>query len=197
MKTTKLTIVEAPQKNVGKGLVGIASIDLDNLNLKSGSIVKLKSGDKISYSRVIRSQDAYEGKISMDGDIRSQLNTSIGDNIEIIPVEKIVDAKRISLSMLKHNDYDDSQLKAFNSQLKENQSLFYEKLLYNPITIGNTITIDTNRGRFSYKVNKITPKKSEVVLFEDNTQLDISDEIGESSGTGVYYEEGHWWDFLF
>jgi len=184
----ELEVAEAKQKNVGRGVVGVSSVDLERMNLISGDIVELKS-DESYYSRVIRTGDAWSGTISLDGQVRSSLNVAIGDKVRVYPKVKIPNATRVTLSILKNNEFDDSQLQQFNQQLKSDLDNFYGKLLNVPVKEGKTVSFDTNVGRLLYKVTKITPKKADVVLVTPDTKIDVSDSIGEGSGANVFYED--------
>jgi transitional endoplasmic reticulum ATPase len=184
----ELEVIESKQKYVGKGLVGISGSDLDRLNLISGDIVKIKSTESF-YSRAIRVGETYSGTISLDGQIRSSLAVSIGDRVRVYPYSNIKKATKITLSILKNNEFDESQLKQFNQQLKSDLDNFYSKLLNNPVKEGKVISFDTNVGRLLYKVLKMAPKKEEVLLFTNETKIDVSDEIGEGSGASVFYED--------
>ena len=184
----ELEVAEAKQKNVGRGVVGISSVDLEKMGLISGDIVELKS-DESYYSRVIRTGDAWSGTISLDGQVRTSLNVAIGDKVRVYSKVKIPNATRVTLSILKNNEFDDSQLQQFNNQLKSDLGNFYGKLLNVPVKEGKTVSFDTNVGRLLYKVTKVTPKKADVVLVTSDTKIDVSDSIGEGSGANVFYED--------
>jgi len=184
----ELDVIEAKQKHVGRGVVGVSGHDLEKMGLISGDIVELKSNESY-FSRVIRVGDAWRGSISLDGQVRSSLNVSIGDKVRVYPIKKIPNATRITLSILKSNEFDESQLKAYNEQLKNDLDGFYQRLLNVPVMVGKKISFDTNVGRILYKVTKVAPKKDDVVLVTSDTKLDISDDIGEGSGAAVFYED--------
>jgi transitional endoplasmic reticulum ATPase len=94
----KLKVMEAMQEEVNKGIVKIDSGFMKALNVNPGDVVKIK-GERETAAIVER---AYPGDIGlniirMDGDLRRNAKTSIGDLINIEKVE-FKPAKKVSIA---------------------------------------------------------------------------------------------------
>jgi len=186
MKPKTLEVIESRRDYAGKNLVTLSSQDMDALNLASGEIVKI-SGEKDLYFRVVRSNNE-EGKIGIDGIIRSGLGVSVGERVKIEKASSIESLKSVSLSILPHEEFSNEQLKSFNLQLKE-MNRFKQILIDSPITVGQKISIPTNIGKLTYLVTKCIPKKISFGMIDNGTKIEISEEVGEGSGTNIYYED--------
>ncbi|MBU4070081.1 MAG: CDC48 family AAA ATPase [Nanoarchaeota archaeon] len=182
-----LEVTGANRKYVGQILITLSSNDMERLGIVSGEIVQL-SGEKKLCFRVIRVGEEFSGKIGLDGVIRSTLGVSVGEKILVSKIEKIPKLKSITLSVLEHDEFNKEQLRTFNSQLKAGEK--FKQLLSNaPLGLGQKISILTNVGNLIYIVSKCSPKNISFGLVGVETKIDLSEEIGESSGTNVYYED--------
>ncbi|MDR3290677.1 MAG: CDC48 family AAA ATPase [Methanobrevibacter sp.] len=99
----KLKVAEAiSQRDVGIGIAKIDPSSMEKLNLQEGDVVEIL-GNKSTTARVIPSQsDIGLETIRIDGTIRKNAGTSIGEEIEIKKAE-IKEAKKIVLAPVEHN----------------------------------------------------------------------------------------------
>ncbi|MGK0208969.1 MAG: transitional endoplasmic reticulum ATPase [Patescibacteria group bacterium] len=183
-----LEIVGADQSMTNANLVVMSTSDMKVLELVSGDVIRL-SGDSDLYARVIRGDNSYEGMISLSGSLRSVLGVSVGEKVKASRVEKVPNLGAISLSILPTEGIEDEQLKAYNAQLKKDVSVFTKLLIDAPMSVGQKISIPTSVGKLVYSVVKCLPKKSSFGMVTSKTKIDILDEVGEGSGTNIYYED--------
>jgi len=182
-----LEVIETNQKYVGKNLVTISNVDMEGLGIVSGDIVKIGIRKEL-YLRAIRVSDEFKGKLSIDGEARSFLGLSVGEKTTILKAEEMPLLKSATLSILPHESFSNEQLKSYNSQLRESEE-FQKILVDSPLSIGQKITIPTSVGKLAYSVIKILPKKTNFGLVTDSSKIEISEDIGEGSGTNIYYED--------
>ncbi|MBT7102574.1 CDC48 family AAA ATPase [archaeon] len=97
-KITKLRVVEALQDDAYKGIVRIDPELMRKLELERGDIISIK-GDRETYSVVDHAYPADRGEeiIRMDGIIRKNSKTGIGEHVEI-KKGKIKEAKKITIA---------------------------------------------------------------------------------------------------
>ena len=183
----KLEVIEANRKYQDKNIATIASDDMDSLGLVSGNIVKV-SGEKNIHLRIARTNNSFKGKIGINGDSRSVIGISVGEEVEISKIEKVPELKSVTLSILPHEDFSNEELKQYNSQLKSYGKI-KDVLVNSPVSSGQKISFPTNVGKLSYSVTSLTPKKSSFGIITEDTKIDLSDEVGEGSGINVYYED--------
>jgi len=96
-----LKVAEAVQDDVNKGIVRIDSNVMRQLGVKPGDIVELKGG-RISVAIADRSYPGDIGLniIRMDGLIRRNAKTSIGEHIQVKKTE-VKEAKKITIAPAK------------------------------------------------------------------------------------------------
>jgi transitional endoplasmic reticulum ATPase len=94
----QLRVVSLPSDEAGRGIVRIDPKIMDRLNVKSGDIIEI-TGKKTTGARVWRGQSIHAGsnKIFMDGLVRSNAGTGIGDFVEVKRIDP-PPAKRVSLA---------------------------------------------------------------------------------------------------
>ena len=182
-----LEVIETNQKYVGRNLVAISNEDMQMLEVVSGDIIKIGNKKSI-YLRAIKVNDEFQGKISLDGESRSVLGLSVGETTTISKAEKIPKLKSVTLAILPHESFSNEQLKSYNSQLKDSGE-FKKMLIDSPASLGQKIAIPTSVGKLAYSVTKMLPKKTEFGLVSDTTKIEIAADIGEGSGTNIYYED--------
>lgn len=96
--TIKLKVAEADQRDVGKGIVRIDESFREKLGLKPFDVVEIK-GEKATSALIGRPYPSDEGLdiIRMDGLIRTNAKTSIGEYVEICKAEW-KEAKHVTIS---------------------------------------------------------------------------------------------------
>ncbi|MFB6145882.1 MAG: AAA family ATPase [Candidatus Nanohaloarchaea archaeon] len=97
----KLRVGEVPpnaQQDIGRGIVRIDSKVMEELNVTEGEAVML-TGDRDTVGRVARSYPADKGLgiARMDGYMRKNAGTSLGENVEVSRAE-LKEAKKITLA---------------------------------------------------------------------------------------------------
>ncbi|MDP2925146.1 MAG: CDC48 family AAA ATPase [Nanoarchaeota archaeon] len=113
--------------------------------------------------------------IRLDGTTRSNLNTSIGEKIEVEKAE-VENAKSIILSPMQEIQFS-----------QDPTEFFHNKLLSKPLTINQKIVIDVFGTKLSYIVSKVQPKNKVIVTPE--TKVIVSEDVTEEKSTGVSYED--------
>ncbi|MDH3353069.1 MAG: CDC48 family AAA ATPase [Nanoarchaeota archaeon] len=183
-----LEIIEASQKYVGKNLAILSTQDMEDLGIISGDIVKIKGKEKEVYLRALRVSDSSTGLIGLGGEIRSVVGHSVGETVSVLKVEKISKLKSVTLSILSHEEFSNEELKGYNSQLKDSGE-FKKILVDSPVSVGQKVTIPTSVGKLTYSITKCLPKKAGFGLVDDETKIEISEDVGEGSGANIYYED--------
>ncbi|MHA1541736.1 MAG: hypothetical protein ACTSQH_02020, partial [Candidatus Hodarchaeales archaeon] len=100
--TLTLKVAEANQGDVGRGLVRIDYAIMKEFNLETGDIVELgieRASGRKTGALVIPGRREDRGKkiIRMDGLVRGNVGTSLGENVSIRPIKKY-EAKRITIA---------------------------------------------------------------------------------------------------
>ena len=100
-KTIKLKVAEANHRDVGKGIVRIDEAFREKLGLNPFDVVEIRGG-KVTSALIGRPYPDDEGLdiIRMDGLIRTNAKTSIGEYVEICRAEW-KEAKHVTLSPVK------------------------------------------------------------------------------------------------
>ena len=99
----KLRVVEALQDDAYKGVVRIDQDLMRKLELERGDIISIK-GDRETYSIVDQAYPADRGEeiIRMDGIMRKNCKTGIGEHVQIRKGE-IREAKKVTIAPAEHN----------------------------------------------------------------------------------------------
>ena len=172
-----LEVSESYQEDVDKGITRLSSEIMQEININSGDIIEIKGKTK-SIAKVLRdSKSAKKRIIRIDGTTRSNINTSIGEQVEIkkITVEK---ASSITLSPMKEVSFSADPTEYFHS-----------KLLDKPLMQGQKIVIDVFGTRLNYIISKTSPKGYTIVT--PQTKIIVTDEVssGEEGKLSIYYED--------
>ncbi len=79
-----LRVAEAPQKDVGRGLVRIDPQDLERLGVGIGDVVEI-SGKRSTVARAMPAYTAQRGQnlIQMDGILRANAQTGLDDRVTV------------------------------------------------------------------------------------------------------------------
>jgi len=98
-----LKIAESLQEDVDKGIARISSKDMKAMNLASGEIVLIEGKIPIAV-KVLRSLggDKSIGKIRLDGTVRSNIGSSIGEEVKVDKVE-VKPASSVTLSYARRD----------------------------------------------------------------------------------------------
>jgi transitional endoplasmic reticulum ATPase len=151
MADTKLKVAEAITDDAYKGIVRIDSTLMQKIGVKPGDFVEIK-GDRSTVAMVDR---AYPGDIGlniirMDGIIRRNAKTGIGEQVLIKPTE-IKEAKKITIAPAKKG-----------IQIRAPQNMFKQGLMGRAIGKGDVVSLGGTRRRRSM----LSGSPSEEVLSE-------------------------------
>ena len=174
-KYFNLEVEEALQEDIDKRIARVSSKIMDSFKLVSGDIIeiKAKTSTVVKIMRVISNNK----NIRLDGTIRSNIGTSIGDTVKIAPI-KINEAKLIKLSPLHEVKFSNDPTEYFHS-----------KLLHKPLSTGQKTVIDVFGNRLEYVILKSNPKGHFIIT--SSTKIVVSDELysGDLKSTGITYED--------
>ena len=174
-----LKIVESLQEDIDKGIARISSKDMKVMNLVSGDTILIKGKIPVVL-KVLRSLGGEKsiGKIRLDGTVRSNIGSSIGEDVNI---EKISVSSAVSVTLSPAQE---------GIRFSDNPTeFFHNKLLEKPLVLGQKIVIDVFGTRLSYAISKVSPKGN--VIVTPSTKLIVSDEVytGDVRATGISYED--------
>lgn len=133
-KALMLKVTEANQGDVGRGLVRIDYSIMRQYNLETGDIVEISSdrtGGKKTGALVIPGRREDRGKriIRMDGLIRGNVGTSLGETVRVKPIKKR-EAKRITIAPAEER-----------IRLLVRSEIIRERLQNHPISRGDLLVI--------------------------------------------------------
>jgi transitional endoplasmic reticulum ATPase len=165
--TIKLKVAEADQRDVGKGIVRIDESFREKLGLKPFDVVEIKGG-KSTSALVGRPYPSDSGLdiIRMDGLIRTNAKTSIGESVEIRKADW-KEAKSVTLAPVARG----MQIYAPSETLK---ALFMNRTVSNGDFISTT-SLRKSREREAF---------GKEVMFEDFFQDFFGQGFGPSFGLG-------------
>ncbi|MEZ4461555.1 MAG: AAA family ATPase [bacterium] len=94
---TKWTVIDAPQRDIGRGVVRIDPPAMEALNVGVGDAVWVR-GERDAIARVMPSLSEHRGKshAQMDGTVRENARVGLGDTVEILRAD-VRPAKRVEL----------------------------------------------------------------------------------------------------
>jgi len=142
-----LKIAETDIRFVGKGLALLDPKIMDDLKLKPGDVIELKSKNKVSFAKLCTGLSSDYGRniIRLDGYTRTVLETGIDDHISIRKIGKVDVAEKINLIPLEEIEYS-----GFEDYLP--------KLLDGRIVSKmDTIPINLMGKKINFLVNKLNP----------------------------------------
>jgi transitional endoplasmic reticulum ATPase len=133
-KVLMLKVVEANQGDVGRGLVRIDYSIMKQYGLETGDIVEIstdRAGGKKTGALVIPGRREDKGKpiVRMDGLIRGNVGTSLGESVRIKPINKR-EAKRITIAPAEER-----------IRLLVKSEIIRERLQNHPISRGDLLVI--------------------------------------------------------
>ncbi len=177
-KIIKLEIAEALQEDIDKGVARVSSSVMAVLEIVSGDIIEIKGKHKIVV-RALRALKRDGGKeiIRLDGTLRSNIGSSLGDSVEVRRVS-VQAAQSVTLAPLQEVRFSDDPTEYFHT-----------KLLDIPLTHNQRIVIDVFGTRLTYMVEKISAKDR--VIVTPATKIIVSEDVhsGDKKATGVTYED--------
>src|SRR3989344_1493871 len=135
-KELNLKVAEAVQEDVNKGIVRIDSSLMSEIGVRAGDIVEIK-GERATVGVADR---AYPGDIGlniirMDGIIRKNTKTGIGEVVRVIKVE-VKEAKKVILAPQKEGVH-----------VRAPSEIFKQNLLGRPVIKGDIVALGGTRRR--------------------------------------------------
>ena len=186
MEDIELTVAEAVQTDVGQGKARIDAQTRVELDLSPGDIIRIE-GKSVSAAVVWRmlSEDENKGIIRIDGLVRKNVSSSLGDHVKVTradvkPAQKVVLAPMVADN---HRIQFGTGIEAF---IKRN-------LLKRPVMEGDTIIVPgiaLMGGALPFQVQAVVPEG--VLKVVDSTSFVVMDEpVGEADEvqTGITYED--------
>ncbi len=160
MDEIKLKINEIPQRHVGKAIAIIDPKIVEENNWNAGQIIELEFNKKTHVKLWPGNTEDYgSGIIRIDGITRYNIGAGIDDIISVKIVESS-NANEVVLSPIEKISVDGLQ--------EYMQHNFYGHVL----TVGDTITVNTNLGnKTQFIVSETKPKKP--VIVTDDTQFKL------------------------
>ncbi|MFH1125847.1 MAG: AAA family ATPase, partial [Candidatus Altiarchaeota archaeon] len=177
----KLKVAEALQNDVGRGIVRLDSTAIKKLGLTTGDVVEI-TGKKITSAKVWLGHPQDEGQdiIRMDGMIRQNSTSSLGDKVTVKKAE-IGDAKKVIIAPKVH---EISFGEDFASYVKQ------RVLMGRPLVRGDDIYVSVLGQSISFNVVSTTPKN--IVQVTEDTNLEIKSKPMTAAEVGtpaVRYED--------
>jgi len=162
-KEIELKVMEALQNDVGRGIARIDEISMRALGITSGDIIEIK-GKKTTAAILwpLHPQDTGLGIIRMDGLIRQNSETSLGDRVQIKKAD-LYPAKNVVIAPLKHEIKFGAD---FTSHIKQ-------RFLGRPIMKGDNLSIGVLGQAIPFVVAKTKPQN--VVQILNSTDLEIKE----------------------
>jgi len=163
-KILNLKVAEAFQNDIGRGIARIDSKAKDELKLSTGDVIKL-TGKKSTLAIVWQAHPDDEGLeiIRMDGILRQNTGTGLGDKLKIESVE-VKEAKKVILAPREQIRYSPG----FDSYVKR-------RLIGKPIMKGNLIPVGIFGTAVPLIVAQVYPQGA--VMVNEDTQIMIRDEV--------------------
>ncbi|RMF07259.1 AAA family ATPase [Candidatus Woesearchaeota archaeon] len=163
-ETVTVTVAEAIQPDVGRGIARVPTSILEKLNLEAGDTIEI-IGKRKAVASVRRARPEDEGMdiIRIDGTIRFNASTSVGENVEIKKAE-CMPAESVTLSPVEAVQFSGDPT-----------NYFHQNLLDKPLIKGQKVTIDVMGTHLHYVVTKVVPNTCVKVV--PSTKLVVSDKV--------------------
>jgi len=186
LEEIELTVAEAVQTDVGQGKARIDAQTRVKLDLSPGDIIRIE-GKSVSAAVVWRmlSEDENKGIIRIDGLVRKNTGSSLGDHVKVCQAD-VKPAKKVVLAPLVADNHRIQFGTGIEAFIKRN-------LLKRPVVEGDTIIIPgiaLMGGALPFQIQGVDPEG--VVKVVDSTSFVVVDEpVGEVGEirTGTTYED--------
>ena len=178
-KSVELKVAESMQEDIDKGIARMPSERMKQMGIVSGDLIEIKSKNSVIVRAMRTLEDNLDEEIiRLDGTIRSNINSSIGEKV-IVSKAEATPAKVLTLSPLQEGiRFSDNPTEYFHS-----------KLLDKPLVLNQRIVIDVFGTRLNYIVSKLNPKGNTIIA--PSTKIIVGEEVysGDLRSTGVSYED--------
>jgi len=152
-KSVELKVAESMQEDIDKGIARMPSEKMKQMGIVSGDLIEIKSKNLVIVRAMRTLEDNLDEEIiRLDGTIRSNINSSIGEKV-IVSKAEATPAKVLTLSPLQEGiRFSDNPTEYFHS-----------KLLDKPLVLNQRIVIDVFGTRLNYIVSKLNPKGNTII----------------------------------
>jgi len=176
-----LRVAEASQRDFGRGIARIDPEDMKKINVETGDVIQI-TGKKRTAAKVMPAYPENRGKslIQIDGIIRNNAYTGIGDNVRIgkIDAEK---AENVVLAPLERD-----QPWLGGGEYGKHVRRLLEGL---PLVEGDRVRLSLLGTSVSFVVAHLKPKSSAVIVYP-TTEITIQEKVTERERRiGVTYED--------
>jgi transitional endoplasmic reticulum ATPase len=161
----ELKVAEALQNDVGRGIVRIDHHAMEKLGITSGDIVEITGPNYKKTGAIVwpsHPQDSDQGIIRMDGLLRQNSGTSLGDKVKVRKA-KVEEAKKIVIAPLRHEIKFGGD---FASHLKQ-------RLLGRPLMREDNLSIGILGQAIPFVVADTNPKG--IVQIQEETVMEIKE----------------------
>ncbi|MBW2988194.1 AAA family ATPase [Candidatus Woesearchaeota archaeon] len=163
-KKVVLTVGEAIQMDVGRSIARIPSRVMEELGLEAGDVIEIKGkGRAVAVVWRARPEDEHLDLIRIDGTIRFNANTSLGERVEISPIE-CKPAESVTIAPVENISFSGDPTPYFHS-----------KLLDKPVIRNQKITVDVMGTHLHFVVTKVSP--AGCVRITPDTRVIVSDRV--------------------
>jgi len=176
-----LRVIEASQRDFGRGIARIDPEDMKKIGVETGDIIQI-TGKKRTAAKVMPAYPENRGKglIQIDGIIRNNAFVGIDDNIRI---EKI-DAEKAESVVLAPLEQDQPWLRG--EKYGEHVRRLLEGL---PLVEGDQVRLSLLGTSVSFVVARLKPKSTAVIVYSA-TEITIQEKAIEAARRiGVTYED--------
>ncbi|MFW6014272.1 MAG: CDC48 family AAA ATPase [Nanoarchaeota archaeon] len=159
-----LTAAESVQMDVGRNIARVSTEIMDKFNIRPGDVIEIKGKNKtVASVWRARPEDGGLDIIRLDGNLRNNAGTSLGEQVEVQKVEA-VPAEAVTISPVEQVRFTDDPTE-----------FFLQKLIDKPLVKGQRINIDVMGTQLHYVVTNVSPNK--VVIVHPGTKLTVSDKV--------------------
>ncbi len=165
-KTATLRVVDALQRDVGRGIARIDPKVVDELGLTSGDIVQITGKRKTNALSWPAYQDDYgKGTIRIDGYLRNNAGVSIDDKVTIRKIDAKI-AERLTLSPTEP------------LRIVGGEEYLTQYLEGRVLSRGDFVPINIMGRKIDLVVTNTTPN-AEAVIITENTEILVGEQVKE------------------
>ena len=163
----QLTVAESIQMDVGRCIARVPTYIMDQLSLEAGDIIEIK-GKRRAVASVWRVRPEDEGLdiIRIDGTLRSNAQTSLGDKVDVRRVD-YSEAQSITIAPVEQVRFS-----------QDPTAFLRSKLIDKPAIKGQKIILDVMGTHLQFVITKVVPNQA--VKITENTELIVSEKTAKA-----------------
>jgi transitional endoplasmic reticulum ATPase len=165
--STILTVAEAGQTDVGKSIARIPEGIMKKLGVNADDAIEIRG--KARAVAIVKKASTADGEneiIRIDGTLRFNADTSLGDKVEVKKVE-CSEAESVTVSPMMQVTFSEDPSK-----------YFHMRLLGKPVIKNQRLVFDVMGTHLNYIVSKVSP--GPCVIITDKTKVIVATEIVKS-----------------